>query len=133
MAGIQGRYDSRIFRYFGVGNYNGYQRAVIQLVKTGRFRNDALADLLDILKLRYNLSDKVLFHPKKCAADAMLIKAVAQLNLGVKDRLKNSDNGLLDTCWQQNALIKLLPSAVLSKPGFASRLHAAPCNTTKHE
>ena len=82
MTGIRATYDDRIFRYFSVGEHRHvqvdiksgnrterrYKRVVINLVKTGRVRNDALADLLDILKLRYNLSDKVLFHPKKCAA-----------------------------------------------------------------
>jgi HD superfamily phosphohydrolase len=87
MTGIRATYDSRIFRYFGVDEYNGYRRVVIQLVKHGRMRNDALADLLDILKLRYNLSDKVLFHPKKCAADAMLIRASRQDDAALRAKL----------------------------------------------
>jgi hypothetical protein len=97
MTGIKATYDSRIFRYFGVNEHNGYQRVVIQLVKNGRIRNDALADLLDILKLRYNLSDKVLFHPKKCAADAMLIRAISSSGLSEQDLMRFSDDGLLDT------------------------------------
>ena len=121
MAGIQGRYDSRIFRYFGVGNYNGYQRAVIQLVKTGRFRNDALADLLDILKLRFNLSDKVLFHPKKCAADAMLIRAVGEAGLTAEDLMGHSDDGLLDHL-RDRPLIRMIRQWKLFKPVFVCGL-----------
>jgi len=96
MTGIRATYDSRIFRYFGVDEHKGYKRVVIQLVRHGRVRNDALADLLDILKLRYNLSDKVLFHPKKCAADAMLIRAVSSSGLTETDLMQFSDDGLLD-------------------------------------
>ena len=96
MTGIRATYDSRIFRYFGVNEHEGHQRVVIQLVKNGRIRNDALADLLDILKLRYNLSDKVLFHPKKCAADAMLIRAISSSGFDEEDLMRFSDDGLLD-------------------------------------
>jgi HD superfamily phosphohydrolase len=103
MTGIRATYDSRIFRYFGVdehkvAGHKGYKRVVIQLVRHGRVRNDVLADLLDILKLRYNLSDKVLFHPKKCAADAMLIRAVSLSGLAKEENklMQFSDDGLLD-------------------------------------
>lgn len=96
MTGIRATYDSRIFRYFGVEKHHGFRRVVIQLVRHGRVRNDALADLLDILKLRYNLSDKVLFHPKKCAADAMLIRAMSESALTEDDLMEFSDDGLLD-------------------------------------
>lgn len=121
MAGIRGRYDPRIFRYFGVGEYKGHQRAVIQLVRTGRFRNDALADLLDILKLRYNLSDKVLFHPKKCAADSMIIRAVSEAGLTAEELMKHSDDGLLERL-RDHALVRMIRQWNLFKPVFVCGL-----------
>ncbi|HKM81754.1 MAG TPA: HD domain-containing protein [Candidatus Acidoferrum sp.] len=117
MAGIEATYDPRIFRYFGVKEYKGYKRAVVLLVKTGRLRNDALADLLDILKLRYNLSDKVLFHPKKCAADAMLIRAVGEAGLTADDLMNYSDDGLLDHL-REHPLIRMIREWNLYKPVF---------------
>jgi uncharacterized protein len=120
MTGIRATYDPRIFRYFGVEEHRGHKRVVIQLVKNGRVRNDALADLLDILRLRYNLSDKVLFHPKKCAADAMLIRAISSAGLNKEDILMNfSDDGLLDNL-RDNPLIKMLRQWKLYKPVFVS-------------
>jgi uncharacterized protein len=137
MTGIRATYDDRIFRYFAVGDYEfegkSYKRLLIRLVKNGRIRGDCLADLLDILKLRYNLSDKVLFHPKKCAADAMLIKAVAELGIGVTDLMKYSDDGLLDTYWQRHPLLEMLRSGVLFKPVFVSRLEHVHCYNEQHE
>jgi HD superfamily phosphohydrolase len=131
MTGIKATYDDRIFRYFAIGNHEfggkKYARILIRLVKNGRIRGDCLADLLDILKLRYNLSDKVLFHPKKCAAGAMLIRAVADLKLGVKDLLKYSDDGLLDTFAEQHALLKMLRSGRLLTPVFISRREHVHC------
>jgi HD superfamily phosphohydrolase len=132
MTGIRGTYDDRIFRYFGIGEHrhvvfdpksgkrsvNRYKRVVINLVKNGRVRNDALADLLDILKLRYNLSDKVLFHPKKCSADAMLIRAIKELNLKAEDLIKLSDDGLLDQ-YREQPLIAMVRRRELFKPVFS--------------
>jgi hypothetical protein len=131
MTGIRATYDDRIFRYFAVGEHRyvafdpgqgkrvekRYKRVVINLVKNGRVRNDALADLLDILKLRYNLSDKVLFHPKKCAADAMLIKAIGEAGLTADELLKLSDDGLLDK-YRENPLIAMVRRRQLFKPVF---------------
>ncbi len=117
MAGISATYDSRIFRYFGVAEHKGHKRAVIQLIKNGRVRNDALADLLDILKLRYNLSDKVLYHPKKCAADAMIIKAVSESGLGDDDLMQYSDDGLLDHLRKQ-PLVEMIRQWKLFKSVF---------------
>lgn len=121
MTGIRATYDDRIFRYFGVGEYRGLTRVVLHLVKSGRVRNDALADLLDILKLRYNLSDKVLFHPKKCSADAMLIKAVSEAGLQESQLMKYSDDGLLDTL-ADLPLIRMIRRWSLFKPVFVCGL-----------
>jgi HD superfamily phosphohydrolase len=121
MTGIRATFDDRIFRYFAVGEHTAGElcrkRLIIRLVKNGRFRGDCLADLLDILKMRYNLSDKVLFHPQKCSADAMLIKAVAQNNLTVADLLKHSDEGLLERLADQ-PLVKMIRSRNLFKSVF---------------
>jgi uncharacterized protein len=125
MTGIRATYDDRIFRYFAVGKhpFNGqfYCRLIIRLVKNGRIRGDCLADLLDILKLRYNLSDKALYHPKKCAADAMLIHAAADLRLDDRVLMELSDDGLLDR-YRNDPLIKMLRRRKLFKPVFVCRL-----------
>jgi HD superfamily phosphohydrolase len=125
MTGIRATYDDRIFRYFGVGQHRFgdkyYSRIVIRLVKNGRMRGDCLADLFDILKLRYNLSDKVLFHPQKCAADAMLIKAVQDLKISAEDLVRYSDDGFLDE-FRDEPMIKLIRRRELFKPVFASGL-----------
>lgn len=117
MTGIRATYDNRIFQYFGVDRHKGHKRVVIQLVRNGRVRNDALADLLDILKLRYNLSDKVLFHPKKCAADAMLIRAVSESGLTEADLMQLSDDGLLDRL-RASRLVSMIREWKLYKPVF---------------
>lgn len=117
MTGIRATYDSRIFQYFGVDLHKGHRRVVIQLVRNGRVRNDALADLLDILKLRYNLSDKVLFHLKKCAADSMLIRAVSESGITEAELMGLSDDGLLDQL-RKSPLVNMIRQWKLYKPVF---------------
>jgi HD superfamily phosphohydrolase len=125
MTGIRATYDDRIFRYFGIGQHRFkgqyYSRIVIRLVKNGRMRGDCLADLFDILKLRYNLSDKVIFHPQKCAADAMLIKAVLDLKISADDLMRYSDDGFMDE-FRESPMINLIRRRELFKPVFASGL-----------
>jgi HD superfamily phosphohydrolase len=118
MTGIRATYDKRIFQYFSVDTHKGYKRVVVQLVRHGRVRNDALADLLDILKLRYNLSDKVLFHPKKCAADAMLIRAISESGVTEDDLMEFSDDGLLDNMMRKSSLVSMIRQWKLYKPVF---------------
>jgi uncharacterized protein len=124
MTGIHAVYDDRIFQYFAVAEHTydrkSYQRLIIKLVKHGRVRYDCLADLLDILKLRYNLSDKVLYHPRKCAADAMLIRAVGDLGLRGDGLMKFSDDGLLDE-YRADPLIAALRSRRLFTRVFVCR------------
>jgi len=125
MTGIRGSYDPRIFRYFGVENHTwkgkSYKRVVIRLVKHGRFRRDALGDLLDILKLRYNLSDKVLFHPLKCSADSMLINAVARNGIGEEKLMEYSDDALLHEL-RNDPMGRMIRKRDLFKPVFACDL-----------
>jgi len=125
MTGVRATYDNRILRYFAVGKhtYKGksYDRVLIGLVRHGRVRGDCLADLLDLLKLRYNLSDKVLFHPKKCAASAMLIRAVHELGLTESDLMATSDEALLEN-HRKHPLIDMIRKRQLFKPVHISRL-----------
>ena len=153
MTGIRATYDDRILNYFGVDSHvvprqgknqksgkpepveKSYERAVIRLVRHGRVRNDALADLLDLLKLRYNLSDKVLFHPQKCAADAMLIKAVVNLKLTEQDLLRYSDDGLLDT-YRDDPMIRMIRERDTFRPVFScgwDGVHSYDDENTKQE
>ena len=76
---------------------------------------------MDILKLRYNLSDKALFHPQKCSADSMLISAVARNGLGEDKLLEFSDEALLHEL-RNDPLAKMIRKRDLFKPVFVCDL-----------
>ena len=71
-CGLSQFYDQRIFESFVVDN----GRLVIDLEKRGVLRRDALSELVNLLRIRYTLSERVYFHHTKIASGAMICKAV---------------------------------------------------------
>jgi HD superfamily phosphohydrolase len=87
-AGLRVQFDDRFLRYLCVVSVEGTLsptespaiRAAIQ-VFTDKMRHDVLSEISGILKTRYLINERVLFHPTKCAAGAMLGTAVQLLGL----------------------------------------------------
>ena len=71
-CGLSQYYDSRIFESFIVEN----GRLVMNLEKQGRLRQDALSELVNLLRIRYTLSERVYYHHTKVSSGAMISKAV---------------------------------------------------------
>ncbi len=71
-CGVTQSYDERIFRYFSIidGQF------VIELQKRGLFRHDALSELINLLRIRYTLTERVYYHHAKAVAGAMISKAL---------------------------------------------------------
>jgi len=114
-AGLSGQYDERVLSYFtlaDIDNGKGQlrKRLVIQLFKRKRgrkryddprrdeIRPDALSALVDMLRLRYSLAEKIYYHHAKREASAMIIKMVASgIKAGILDEklLCTLDDGSL--------------------------------------
>lgn len=76
-TGLQGRgFDRRILEYFCVDEEG---HLYIDLFRGGRARIDVRSELVNILRTRYELAEKVYYHHAKVAADAMLTKAFAKV------------------------------------------------------
>jgi len=71
-------YDERILSYLYITKHNGKHRLVLRLIKpkTREIRRDVLSELMDLLRLRYSLAEKIYYHHTKMIASAMLISAV---------------------------------------------------------
>lgn len=84
-TGITGEYDERVISYFALGKYNGNDRVIIKLFKDNKIngsedkeiRRDILSAIIELLRLRYSLAEKVYYHHAKREASAMIIKMVA--------------------------------------------------------
>jgi hypothetical protein len=87
-AGLRVQFDDRFLRYICVVSVEGDLapggkrciRTAIQIF-TDKMRHDVLSEMSGVLKARYLISERVLFHPTKCAAGAMLGTAVQFLGL----------------------------------------------------
>jgi HD superfamily phosphohydrolase len=71
-CGLSQYYDSRIFESFIIDQ----GRLVMNLEKNGMLRHDALSELINLLRIRYTLSERVYYHHTKVSSGAMISKAV---------------------------------------------------------
>ncbi len=71
-TGLSQRYDERVFKYFVVSRGS----LAINLIRHGLFRMDGLSETVNLLRMRYVLSERVYYHPAKNAASAMISKAL---------------------------------------------------------
>ena len=71
-TGLRQNYDERIFSHFVV--HDG--ALVLNMEKNGVIRADCLSETMNLLRLRYTLSERVYYHHTKAATAAMLSKAV---------------------------------------------------------
>lgn len=93
-CGIAQGYDQRIFRYFRISDGVLY----LDAQKEGIIRQDVLSEIVNLLRLRYFMSERVYFHHAKTASGAMISKAVeiAVRNGLTKNELFNlRDEGLI--------------------------------------
>ena len=71
-AGLAQSYDERIFHYFVI---EGEQLA-INMTKHGMERPDARSETVQLLRMRYFLTERVYYHHTKVCAGAMVSKAL---------------------------------------------------------
>jgi uncharacterized protein len=95
-AGLEQGYDDRVFRYFSV--VEGH--LVLHMTKHGMERPDARSEIVQLLRMRYFLTERVYYHHTKVAAGAMISKAVElsleERALGEADLMQLGDGTLLD-------------------------------------
>ncbi len=95
-AGLAQNYDDRIFRAFVV---DGGQLA-INMTKHGMERHDVRSEAVQLLRMRYFLTERVYYHHTKVAAGAMVSKAVELAHthgmLGEDELLQLNDWTLLE-------------------------------------
>jgi uncharacterized protein len=71
-TGLRREYDARVLDYFAIQE----DQLVVDLTKHRMVRVDAVSDIMDLLRMRYTLTEKVYYHHTKLAFGAMLAKAV---------------------------------------------------------
>ena len=122
-AGLAQDYDDRVFRYFTVAGGH----LALNMAKHGMERPDARSEIIQLLRMRYFLTERVYYHHTKVAAGAMISKAVELALqhdvLREADLLELNDWTLLDRLERSgvpavSALIGRLHHRALLKRGY---------------
>ena len=71
-CGLNQRYDPRIFHYFKLEKGEIF----LNSQREGVLRQDALSEIIHLLRIRYFLSERVYFHHTKTVSGAMISRAV---------------------------------------------------------
>ena len=93
-SGLVQGYDDRIHRYFVVED----DQLAINMSKHGMERPDARSETIQLLRMRYFLTERVYYHHTKVIAGAMVSKAVEMAHehgtLSEQELLQHSDGSL---------------------------------------
>jgi HD superfamily phosphohydrolase len=95
-CGLSQRYDARIFGLFGLEK-GAPRRLYLDAQRDGVLRQDALSEIIHLLRLRYFLSERVYFHHTKTVSGAMISRAVEQAvaeGLTLEEIASLTDEGL---------------------------------------
>jgi HD superfamily phosphohydrolase len=71
-TGLSHDYDDRVFRYFAIAD----GRLALRMARHGMERFDARSEVIQLLRMRYFLTERVYYHHTKVVAGAMVSKAV---------------------------------------------------------
>jgi len=147
-TGLKEDYDlDRILNYVVIADYQSEEnrernettkRMAIRLwTEKQRMKRDILSELIDLLRLRYSLAEKVYFHHAKMAGSAMLIRAIDDSNIlqgPIPELLKYGDDQLLNLksnaqsttdilqCYRKRALYKPVYQISYVKRGAGANL-----------
>lgn len=97
LTGLEKTYDTRFLNYFYVPQQGPCaNRLVLNLWKKDELRRDVLSEVLDLLRLRYGLAEKVLYHRAKASSGAMISRAFQESGLTHQDLNEVGDEVALD-------------------------------------
>lgn len=119
-CGLSQRYDERIFQLFRLSE--GPQKTLyLDVEKEGVLRQDALSEVIHLLRIRYFLSERVYFHHTKTVSGAMVSKAVEAAHaegLTLETLSRSTDEGLmahLEEHYGHLATVKKMVSGLRSR------------------
>jgi len=122
-TGLAHDYDDRVFQYFTVAD----DHLALRMTKHGMDRPDARSEVIQLLRMRYFLTERVYYHHTKVVAGAMISKAVELAlddgALAEGDLLDLNDWTLLDRLYRAGvpaiaALVSRLLRRDLLKRGY---------------
>ena len=100
-CGLNLDYDDRIFRYLNVEA----GQLCFDLYSDRGFRQDAWSELINLLRMRYHLTERVYYHHTKMVSGAMLSRILEALmaidGIGLEELYRLRDDGFLNLLEQR--------------------------------
>lgn len=98
-TGLRRSFDPRILRNLALMDEEMRggvvrKRLGVAIIRKHKLRVDVITEIINILRTRYTLTERVYFHPVKVAAGAMLAKAVYCAGLGLDELAERADSPL---------------------------------------
>jgi HD superfamily phosphohydrolase len=95
-CGLVADYDPQLFDYFEIDTDHS-RRAFLNAWREeeGGFTPEVISEVMNLLRMRYWLAERVYFHPKKMITSAMISKAVHASGLSSQDLWSKGDDELL--------------------------------------
>jgi len=93
-CGLSQFYDDRIFRYF----HREQDTLILRLFKGGLFRHDAMSEVINLLRIRYFLTERVYYHHAKVSSGLMVacaVQAAVEHGLSLEEISGLGDESLL--------------------------------------
>jgi len=126
-TGLEGGYDRRLLHYFFIGrDEHGSDRLAIDVLNPrGYARIDLTTEVMNLMRLRYSMAERVYYHKTKVAASAMLARGLLGHNLPADSNPYDDPESVLCPEMSDEEMIRRLAHAARNGRGDASEVLSA--------
>jgi len=126
-TGLEGGYDRRLLHYFFIGRdeHAADRLAIDVLNPRGYARIDLTTEVMNLMRLRYSMAERVYYHKTKVAASAMLARGLLGHDLPADSNPYDDAESVLCPEMSDEEMIRRLAHAAHDGRGAASEVLSA--------
>ncbi len=117
-TGVRGDFDQRLLHYFFIGRDgpSGAPRLALDVLSPrGYARIDITSEIMNLMRLRYSMAERVYYHKNKVAASAMLARGLAARGLPGDTNPYDDPDSVINPALSDEAMIGRLSGAAESR------------------
>jgi hypothetical protein len=114
-TGVRGDFDQRLYHYFFIGEdvlTQTHRLALDVLSPRGYARIDITSEIMNLMRLRYSMAERVYYHKNKVAASAMLVRGLTGPNLPPDSNPYDDSGSVLRPDMSDEEMVRRLVNAV---------------------
>ncbi|NIA21474.1 MAG: HD domain-containing protein [Anaerolineaceae bacterium] len=128
-TGLRGGYDQRLMHYFFIGRHaltRTDRLALDVLSHRGYARIDITTEIMNLMRLRYSMAERVYYHKTKVAASAMLARGLLGHNLPADSNPYDDAESVLRPEFSDEEMVRRLAETTEGRPGGATATPVTP-------